>query len=193
EITPEEGWFWNHRGWCLQHLGRPSTDQAREAYEKAISLKKENEDDLWERKGLANTLCQLGHEHEADARKHYEAEAQKHFERIIEERKSKAGNDALILAALGWCHYRLRRYDEAVRLLRASLSVDEDPAAQFDLGLVLLASSRSSPALSEYERAVELASKKHVLRRRGLYYIALFDLVEAAKKQSLSDEADNVF
>jgi tetratricopeptide (TPR) repeat protein len=184
KITPEEAWFWSHRGWCLENLGPTFMAQAREAYERALSMKKEGEDDLWERKGLANTLCQLGHEDEART----------HFEEITDQQKYKTGNDALILAALGWCHYRLGRYDEAVRLLRASLSVDEDPAAQFDLGLVLLASSRSSLALSEYQRAADLAKRKHVLRQRGLYYVALFDLVEAAKNQSFEgDEADNIF
>jgi tetratricopeptide (TPR) repeat protein len=186
EKAPDQALWWAVQGWCLQHLGKPLVTEARAAFERALSTKrksKEDEDDLWYRKGLANTLRRLG----------LEDEARTEFERIIREQKYKPGDDAKILAALGWCHYRLGRYDEAVRLLHASLSVDEDPNAQFDLGLVLLASSRSSLAVSEYERAVGLASKKHVLLQRGLYYVALFDLVEASRDESFGSEGDTVF
>lgn len=185
EKAPDEAWLWGRQGWCLENLGPPSMERARDAYEKALSIKeeKEDEDDLWERKGLANTLCQLGRKDEAKT----------HFEKIIEKQKYREGNDAQILAALGWCHYRLSRYDEAVRLIHASLSVDEDPSAQFDLGLVLLASSRLSLASAEYQRAIDLSAKKHVLRQRGLYYIALFDLVEAARDTSFGQEGEAIF
>lgn len=185
ESAPDEAWLWGRQGWCLENLGPPSMELARDAYERALSVKeeKEDDDDLWERKGLANTLCQLGREKEAKT----------HFEKIIEKEKYREGNDAQILAALGWCHYRLDHYDEAVRLIHASLLVDEDPSAQFDLGLVLLASSRSSLASAEYQRAVDLASKKHVLRQRGLYYIALFDLVEAARAKSFGPDGEAIF
>ena len=81
-----------------------------------------------------------------------------------------------------------------MRLLHASLSLDEAPLyAQFDLGLVLLASSRSQLALPEYERAVKLASSKHILRQRGLYYVALFDLVQGARKHGFGPEGDKIF
>jgi tetratricopeptide (TPR) repeat protein len=183
EKSSDEAWLWGTQGWCLENLGLPFMERARKAYEKALSLKKKGEDDLWERKGLANTLCQLG----------LEDEAKRHLEKIIEKQKYETGNDAIILAALGWCHYQLRRYDEAVRLLHASLSVDEDPSAVFDLGLVLLASSRAALAASEYQRALDLTSKRHALRQRGLYYIALFDLVEGARRHSSGPEADNIF
>lgn len=185
EKAPDQAWLWGRQGWCLENLGPKSMVGARDAYKKALSIKKKdkNEDDLWERKGLANTLCQLGQKDEAG----------RDFEEIIEKQKYIEGNDAKILAALGWCHYRLARYDEAVRLLQASLVVDEDPSAQFDLGLVYLASSRASLASLEYQRAVDLASKKHRLRQRALYYIALFDLVEATREKSFGPEDEAIF
>jgi tetratricopeptide (TPR) repeat protein len=183
--APNEPGLLGAQGWCLENLGGRSLERAREIYEQAVDLRRQrNEDDLWELKGLANTLSQLGAEEEAETR----------FKEIIARQKYKVGNDALILAALGWCHYRLGRYDEAVRLLHVSLSVNEDdPAAAFDLGLVLLASSRPSLAVSEYERGFDLTSKRHILRQRGLYYIALFDLVEGAKSHSFGSEADGIF
>ena len=81
EKAPKDRSLWNLRGWCLENLGQPFTSQACEAYEKAVSLKKEEEDDLWERKGLANTLWQLGREKQARAE----------FETIINEQKYKKG------------------------------------------------------------------------------------------------------
>ncbi|MEY2488202.1 MAG: hypothetical protein QOC70_144, partial [Verrucomicrobiota bacterium] len=175
EKAADQALWWAGQGWCLQHLGKPLITDAHAAFEKALLTKNEDESDLWYRKGLANTLRRLGRE----------KEAKPEFERIIREQKYREGDNALILAALGWCHYRLHRYDEAVRLIHASLSVEEKPSAHFDLGLVLLASSRSTLALSQYSRASELASKEHVLRQRGLYYVALYDLVEAATEQNI--------
>jgi tetratricopeptide (TPR) repeat protein len=181
--APDQAWLWNLQGWCLQHLGKEFMARAHDAYKKALSVKTKDEDDLWYRKGLANTLCQLG----------LEAEAKIHFEKIIEDKKYTQGNDAEILSALGWCHYRLRRYDEGLRLFHATLSVRESLATEFDLALTLLASSRSKIALAEYRRACDLTSRKHVLGQRCLYFVALYDLVDAAKDGRIGSDGEPIF
>ncbi|WP_083930455.1 tetratricopeptide repeat protein [Methylovulum miyakonense] len=187
EKFPNEAWFWGLRGWCLSHIGdRPSVEAAYESYKKACELSQERQGEMEGRfqKGLANTLFQL------DRRD----EAKKNFEEIIEQQKYKKGNEIEILQLLGWCHYRLARYDEAMRLLQQALSVDEEPiTVRFDLALTMLAGSRDSLALTEYQGAIEMASKKHRLRQRGLYYIALFDLVDAAKDGIIGSDSREIF
>lgn len=188
ERVSDQAWLsslLNIQGWCLQHIGtKSSMEKARESFEQACAVDPE---DVWCRKGLANTLCSLGREEDA----------RMHFETIIEQEKYKIGNDAQILAVLGECHYRLHRYDEGMRLLQQAISVEEDPNAvielHFDLALTMLAGSRFTRAYSEYQCGVDLASKKHVLQQRGLYYIALFDLVEAAAEGRIGSEGSDVF
>jgi tetratricopeptide (TPR) repeat protein len=185
--APGEAWLWGFQGWCLQNLGRSFADQARHAFEQACkAVKREGKkvDDSMYRKGLADALCLLRREDEAKV----------HFEALIEEQKYEEGNDADILELLGWCHYRLGHYDEAARLLQAAFSITDNPVAvQFDLALTLLASGRREFALTEYQYGIDLASKKHLLRQRGLYYIALFDLVEAAEDGRIKKDGQSAF
>jgi tetratricopeptide (TPR) repeat protein len=170
---PENSWYLGLQGWCFQHMGGRFAYQASSAYKEALDREPSA---IWWKKGLANTLCLLGREEEA-LRK---------FEEIIQAQKYLKDDDGAVSSTLGWCYYRLRRYDEAARLLRAGLSKVYDPIAlEFDLGLILLASSRLDLAARQYDRADRLCQKKNKLKQRGLYYVAIFDLVEAVEEQRI--------
>ncbi len=85
---------------------------------------------------------------------------------------------------MGWCHYRLGEYDEAMRLFIDAVSLNVDViSTQFYLALTLMCSGwRWRPlAVREYRRGLDLADRKHILKRRGLLYAALRDLKDAVK------------
>jgi tetratricopeptide (TPR) repeat protein len=177
--------LWNLHGWCLQHLG--DTPGAVESYRKSLELSEQK--DAWSRKGLANVLM-------ASDR----VEATKHFESILEELKyqmdpepvtERLSGNASILGLLGWCNYRLGRYDEAIRLYKSLLARSFDErSAQFDLGLVFLASGRFNLAAEAYQHGHEMTETCEPARRRGIYYIALFDLADARHLQVLGADSE---
>ena len=181
------GWLCSLHAWSLEHLGDPtSIARARGLYERAAALDPQNKEEHW--KGLGDTLCRLGQEAEAAAA----------FQKIVDERKYKAGNDVSHLWLLGWCHYRLRRYDEAARFVQAALSNDTTgqyrAALEFDLGMIYLATSRAALAVEEYKRGIEAAQTQHPLRQRGIFYIALYDVVDAAAEGRIPErEGSEVF
>jgi tetratricopeptide (TPR) repeat protein len=164
----KEPWIWGVHAWTLQHIKSECLEEARQAYQRALDLKPENQQS-WFRKGLANTLCELGRKEEADVM----------FRAIVDDQKYSPEPE--VLGLLGWCQYRLRRYDEAIRLLQLALSSDSDPVAvQFDLALTVFAASGTDIG---YRSAIASAGMSPKLRQRGLYYIALFDLVEAIREK----------
>lgn len=177
--------LWNLHGWCLQHLG--DTANAIVSFRRSLELSEQ--DDAWSRKGLANVLM-------ASDRK----EAMKHFEWILDELKYQIGSELVterpsgntsILGLLGWCNYRLGRYDEAIRLYKSLLARSfEEQAAQFDLALVLLASGRVNLAAEAYQHGHEMTEACEPARRRGIYYIALFDLADARNLQVLGPDSE---
>jgi tetratricopeptide (TPR) repeat protein len=194
-------WTWITHAWNLQHLAREYWGEAKESYERASTLtardieqfrrqySEEPKEDykralaglelrqLWIHKGLANTLFGLGNREQA----------QRLFEDIV--KAMPYTQDPEVTALLGWCQYRLRRYDEALRLLQFSLSRQDPAPVQFDLALALLAASGSD---SGYAAAIDSAARAPKLRQRGLFYIALFDLVEAIREEQVSSQQSDV-
>ena len=129
--------------------------------------------ELWCRKGLNNVLCGLRHTKEAEAE----------FLKIVTTLNERAyTQDPGVTALLGWCHYRLRHYDEAIRLLQFSIGGEDAVTIQFDIALAILAGS----GIDTYPRAIEVAEGKPKLQQRGLFYIALFDLLEAIRGGHIS-------
>lgn len=179
--------LWGLQGWCLQHLGDPRN--AAEAYRKAFALSEET--DPWYRKGLANALMRFDKE-----------KAKEHFEAIVQEQKyqmdpvtvtERLAGDADTVALLGWCNYRLGRYDEAIRLLQTALDRSSDnQSVQFDLGLVFLASGRTGLARDAYLRGHTMTEKCEKPRQRGLYYIAMFDLADLLNQVALGPDSETL-
>jgi tetratricopeptide (TPR) repeat protein len=66
-------------------------------------------------------------------------------------------NDAFILDSLGWVNFKLKRYDEAVRLLEDSFSlVSDDSTIAEHLGDAYAARREFKKALKQYRRALEI-------------------------------------
>jgi tetratricopeptide (TPR) repeat protein len=180
--------LWGLHGWCLQHQG--DIRNALESYQKALELSEPK--DPWYRKGLANALIYFDKD-----------KAKEQFAAILEEQKYRASPEpvterpsgsASIVGLLGWCNYRLGRYDEAIRLLENAMDRFPDKqTAQFDLALVFLASGRVGLATDAYLRAHELTEKCEKPRQRGLYYIALFDLADAGHQHLLGPDSEIIF
>jgi tetratricopeptide (TPR) repeat protein len=189
-MAPKDAGLWDRAGWCKQHL--IDLDGAWKAYERAYSIEK----NPWYRKGLANVLANYPLQQD---------EARRHFEGVLEDLKYSsdpeatqerpAGNSST-LGLLGWCHYRLGRWAEAIRLFQIALEVSPDiHPLWFDLSLAFLASGRGVLAKDVYDRGCSKTEATEEPRRRGVYYIALFDLAEFARaaKTSLPAEAAEIF
>ena len=179
---------WDLRGWCLQHQGK--LDAAIDAYGKAVHLNKDR--NPWYLKGLANAM--MGRD---------KKKAKELFGRILDTLKYRSGpepvterpsGNASTVGLLGWSNYRLECYDEAIRLFQIALAGPrENPALRFDLGLAFLASKRAELAVETYQRAHDAVERGEAPRRRGLYYVALFDLADARRLKVVGEESDRIF
>ena len=184
---PAHADLWNLHGWSLQHLGDAA--HAVESYRKAFEFSEQK--DPWYRKGLANVLMNFRPE---EARSHFNAIWQQEKSIGSQPTSSQPSGDASTVGLLGWCNYRLGFYDEAIRLIKTVVdrSADEQSAV-FDLGLVYLASGRNKLAEDTYLRGYELTQKCQVLRQRGLFYVALFDLADARHQRLLGQDSESIF
>ena len=187
------GWFHYLRGRALQNLER--ADQAHSAYQLAME-RLPSDENFFERKGVANALYLQGQLEKAKPE----------YQRVIDTVTLRIPSpDADTLSLLGWCHYRLGEFDQALRLLMQALSLNPAVVSnQFDVSLVLLGLNRDEMAVREYQRAVE-ATRCHVIsRRRGIFQVAINDLevarregreladsTGAAKAHDLLEEAQN--
>jgi tetratricopeptide (TPR) repeat protein len=179
--------LWNLHGWCLQHLG--SAREAFKSYEKAFEMS--GNKDPWYRKGMANVLMTSDQE-----------KAKEHFTEILKEQKYQSGTSIIVerpsgnvstVGLLGWCNYRLGQYDEAIRLLESALARSSDNVTvQFDLALAFLASGRTRLALDAYTQGHKITQNCETSRQRGLYYIALFDLVDARRLEVVGAESEKI-
>ncbi len=88
----------------------------------------------------------------ADQTDRYE-EAYGYLERAIEIMP----DDAAIIDSWGWVHYRLGRYDEAIRLLRKALSRLDDAEIAAHLGEVLWVAGQREEAREVWQRALQKA------------------------------------
>lgn len=152
-------------GWALENLYRAG--EARDAYERALKL---NSFEVWTHKGLGNALRLLGDMEAATAK----------YRWVIEQANERDPTDVDMQDLMGWCHYAIGEYDAAIRYFRNVLDAYPDRvSARFDLALSLLCSGQYHEALDVYQRGLDDLEQKHVLRRRGLLYIAIDDLREA--------------
>jgi tetratricopeptide (TPR) repeat protein len=185
ELDPRNDVVYWLMGWAYQHLGRAEAANAERAFQRVLELTpKVTSNRLAARKGLANVWYDAGRHDDAG----------QIFKELIDEQTLLEGNSARVnrIALLGWCYYRLRQYDEAVRLFQSCISISQNNIdVHFDLALALLASGRSS-AGAEYERAIERATSKHLLRQRGLFYIALYDVVTGIAEGRMRQDVQSV-
>jgi len=80
-------------------------------------------------------------------------EALKHIQLAVEIRP----NDAFILDSYGWVNFKLKRYDEAVRLLEDAFSlVGDDSTIAEHLGDAYAARREFRKALKQYRKALEI-------------------------------------
>jgi tetratricopeptide (TPR) repeat protein len=180
---PKQAFPWGLMGWCFQHLGARFAEKAYECFGKAAKFAKQSGlSSTWYEKGTGNALCLLGRKEDAS----------RIFTEILKNLKyERSSMDAL--HTLGWCHYRLGNYDEAVRLLQAAVSVDQDSIfPNFDLALSLLAGGRQEAAIAEYSGALKVLESRHRSRQRRACYVALFDLLEVKRNREFGPAGDDI-
>jgi len=174
ELDPKSDWFFGLTGWSLENAGKP--ESALAAYDEALVHAPDSA--LW-RRGRADSLRALGR-----------PDAEDEYRRVVDDWESREEEQrADVLFVLGWCHYNLGQYEQAVRYYTDDLAVDpESVSSQFDLALVLATSGRGTLALTEYERGIEMADKKPPRRRLALLEIALRDL-DNGRRRATDGEA----
>ena len=162
------------KGWALENLGPEHLPDARHAYASAQALQPE---DLRARAGLANVVRRLG-DH---------AEAVRMFERIDAAAEARMSAEPDLIELVGWCRYRLGRYEDAASVFEAALAVDEDwVSVRFDLALTLLCLGRHDEASVSYTDGLARARGRR--DRRSLVHVALDDLREAiAERPPMAD------
>ncbi len=180
----DNGWLWGSLGWSLQYRDWDSAAEAVEAYRRAVAADG-NQKNIWNDKGLADTLYLARRDSESKAR----------FLQLMKDWPDLS--DGSVAYVHGWTHYRLGHYEdpeghykEAIRLLKNAADSSPDYLfARFDCGLALATSGSLAEARDTYARAAAEADGCEMLRRRGLLYVAVFDLVEAARRERLKPDA----
>jgi tetratricopeptide (TPR) repeat protein len=164
------------KGWALENLGPTFAEEARQTYSAALSQEPPYPDVLWVRKGLANAL-RLAGDMPAAMREYQEV--------VKQAAEQPEAIDVGAFSLLGWCHYQLGDYDEALRLLNEAIAAEpQDFPTQFDVGLILACSGRYGLALQQYQKTLDAMTQQvDVLRQAGLLHVALDDLREAIQAQ----------
>jgi len=159
------------RAWADQNLPEERYQLDGEAvYRRALEL---DQNDLWARKGLGNALRRIGRFGEAE--QEYNAVIER-----IEEIKRSGNPSPYLLCLSGWCYYSIGKFKEAAQHYAVGLATaDIGPAYNFDYGLILLSDVYPSTAASQYAKGLDSLQSKDILRRCGLLYVALFDILTA--------------
>jgi tetratricopeptide (TPR) repeat protein len=158
------GWLWSARGWALRRTGKTPVDQLKEMFERATTLAP---DDPYAKKNLAWALLQ-------------KPVTKEQGERLIRELIDERAD--IPKEMVGECHFMLEQHEVAEHWLRGVVNGDPtDIATRFVLALVRLAMRRDDDA-KEYAAASKLARQKSAERRRGLFHLALGDLIDAHKE-----------
>ncbi|HXQ32511.1 MAG TPA: tetratricopeptide repeat protein, partial [Anaerolineales bacterium] len=166
-LDPSNSETFASMGWGLENVGAQRAEEAKQAYENAIALSKDN---LWAHKGVGNALVLLGQPGAAAEKYRY----------VIEEANKRGEDNALI----GWCQYRLGQYEDAARTFEKGLDLDPGTLSSwFDLALAQMCGGKYDSALQNYLRGLEIVQPKHPFKRRGLLFIALDDVKEALREQ----------
>ncbi len=130
------------RGWALENLGAARRPEARGAYEAALAL---DNGDLWARLGLATVLGKLDQAEVAQAL----------YRDLVHQAGARAGVEPEYIELLGWCEYRMGRFDAAIGSFQRALAIDPDwLSVRFDLGLVLLIRGDGEGALAHYAKGL---------------------------------------
>jgi len=167
-----EGWLWGSLGWVLQYRDDQSAEESIKAYRKAIDI---DNRDIWYEKGIADGLYLAGRVGEANER----------FAKLLTDWPNV--NDVSVKYIHGWSNYRLGQYKAAAEMLKTTADTSEYFLfAQFDYGLTLLVDGHDG-AWAAYERAVAQTESLHALRQRGLFYVAIFDLLEAVRNRRIKE------
>jgi len=167
DLDSSDSGIFSTMGWVLENLGAERAAEAKQAYEKVISLKG---DELWAHKGVANALELLGEAEEAASR----------YRCVIQQGEKRDLTGARDKSLIGWCYYKLGQYENAIRVFKETLSLDPSIySTQFDLALSQMCHGDYSEALQNYQKTLGMISSKHPLKRRGLLYVALDDLRQA--------------
>ena len=154
------------RGWTELLLG--DNRSAIQDFQAAID---QGEDELHYRRGIAD----------AELRLESPDKVRKLFQDVLDDARADDNAQTVDgLALVGWCLYRLDRYDEATASLTEALAIDSlAVSVQFDLALVTLCAGEPRAAESEYERGIEVAERNEGLRARSKLRIAFAELHEA--------------
>src|SRR5262249_38724603 len=103
-IAADDAWKYGVLGWALENIGAELAEEALAAYRQAFKLAKTQGLYL---KGIGNAQRTMGEKDEA--RKSYS-------DVLTLARSPQASTIKVDPALLGWCHYGLGQYDEAIRL-----------------------------------------------------------------------------
>ena len=164
-MKPNVTHYYNSLGWALENAGQHYFEQAVSAYSKGLELVP---DDFWLRIGLGDTYRALGNN---DA-------ARDLYEYVIRNLESKEiAQDEMDM--LGWCYYRIGSHGKAIEAYQKFLEKNQSLSTRFDLGLALLCNGNFKQANKVYEAALTDLKKHHILRQRGLLFIALKDFQDA--------------
>lgn len=176
-------WIFGLLGWAWENVGRGDGIKAKNAYLQGLEIDAE---DPWLKKGLANSYRLTGNWDDA----------QRVYQEIVESSKKELQRSSEYhFSLLGWCHYQIQNYEEAVRLLSSAISVDPDSISDyFDIGLVLLHMDRNDEAKNRYHKGFKLLKKiNHDGRKYMFLHIAECDLLEAIELKKKEGETDISF
>ncbi len=155
------------RGWMIENIEPVRPDEARAAYETAISL---DPREPWATLGLATVLGRLGQA----------ARSQAMHRELVERVAPRTADAPELLELLGWCLYRLDRLDEAADAFERALAIDADwVSVRFDLGLVLLQRGEAGAAALQFRHALQALDGRPAPARAAALRLALEDLDDA--------------
>lgn len=176
ELDPGCALAYTVRGWALEGLGDAHLDDARSAYEMALTL---DPTAPWPRTGMADLLRRTGNDEEAE----------RLYRAVAEDPMDPADERPRGLEFRGWSLFRLGRSNEAIEAFRVSLTqAPGRMSVLFDLALSLLADGRIDEAIASYDMAIEAVRAVDVRRRLAPLSVASEDLEDAiSSRPDLAD------
>ena len=179
ENDPNNEWNLAMKGWITLLLGPEKCQEAKQMFERALAMNPDH----------PNLIALYGHAHTLRIIKN-EKDARDEYRKVIDAVEMLGIMNANILSVLGMCHFYLRQYDEALRLLfdarsfsRNALIIDGSALTiRFQLALALMCSGRHDQALEQYKSDLKLAEEKKNIDYLGPLYVAIFDMQDAERE-----------
>jgi tetratricopeptide (TPR) repeat protein len=171
-IRQRLGWLWSAKGWCMLCTGSRRSDELKEVEDTVRAALRLTPNDPQAQKNLGWLLLR-------DSDPERREEGRRLVTQLIESGPARS----LPVAMVGWGHYLVCQYELAEYWLRYAIGAQ--PAEinpQFDLGLVLLAAGRNDEAKTAYNDAAKHARDRSLERQRGLFHVALIDVISAAEE-----------